>query len=81
MKRGSIRIIARGEILGIPNTLLCMAAMMLLTQFLLRKTRTGRALYMVGSNKVATYASGINAHNSEPLPMYTPAFVRPLPPS
>ncbi|MCI8376876.1 MAG: ABC transporter permease [Lachnospiraceae bacterium] len=57
------RNIARGEILGIPNTLLCMAAMMLLTQFLLRKTRTGRALYMVGSNKVATYASGINAHN------------------
>lgn len=57
------RNIARGELFGIPNILICMVAMMLVTQFILKKTRTGRALYMVGSNKVATYASGINSHN------------------
>lgn len=57
------RNIARGEVFGIPNIFICMVSMMLVTQFILKKTRIGRSLYMVGSNKVATYASGINSHN------------------
>lgn len=57
------RNIARGSILGIPNLAIILAVLLIVTQFFLRKTKAGRRLYYVGSNKTSAYMSGIDAHN------------------
>lgn len=57
------RNIARGKTAGLQNMLIWMVSIMLITQFFLRKTKMGRKMYLVGSNKVAAYMSGVNSHN------------------
>ena len=56
------RQIARGSAFGLPNLFIIMIAVMALFQLLLKKTTFGRSLYLVGSNKVAAYYTGINSH-------------------
>lgn len=57
------RNIARGKILGIPNTAIILAVFLLVVHFILKRTAIGRKLYYVGANKKAAYMCGINAHN------------------
>jgi ribose transport system permease protein len=57
------RQIARGTtVLGLPNLFVIMIVVMAFFQLLLKKTTFGRNLYLVGSNKVAAYYTGINSH-------------------
>ena len=60
---GNFRQIARGtSLFGLPNMFVIMILVMALFQLLLKKTTYGRYLYLVGSNKVAAYYTGINSH-------------------
>ena len=56
-----LRTIAKGSVFGIPNLVLIMFVVMIVLQFMLKYTRTGRSFYLVGANKVAAYYSGINS--------------------
>jgi len=49
-----------GKVLGIYNTVWIALILFLIFDFLLSKTRTGRYLYAVGSNKEAAKLSGVN---------------------
>lgn len=59
----SFRNIARGKMFGLQNTMIIMIFIMVISEFFLRKTKTGRKMYLAGSNKVAAYMSGVNSHN------------------
>jgi inositol transport system permease protein len=50
----------QGEIFGIPNPLLFMFGLLILTWYLLKHTTFGRSVYAVGGNEEAANASGIN---------------------
>ena len=58
----SYRMIGKGDLYGIPNMALIMLGMMIVLQFMLKKTPYGRKVYMTGGNKVASYMSGVNTH-------------------
>ncbi|MDO4320952.1 MAG: ribose ABC transporter permease [Lachnospiraceae bacterium] len=51
-----------GFILGIPVPVYLLAVVVLITYFILNKTRTGRWIYAVGGNESAARASGIKVH-------------------
>ncbi|MDO4322500.1 MAG: ABC transporter permease [Lachnospiraceae bacterium] len=57
------RVIGKGTILGIPVLIVIMFSVMLILEFILQKTALGRKIKLSGSNRVAVYMSGINAHN------------------
>jgi len=50
-------------IMGIPVLIIIMFAVMLIFEFILKKTTLGRNIKLSGSNRVAVFMSGINAHN------------------
>lgn len=56
------RNIGRGAVAGIPILILIMFFVMLIFEFLLQKTALGRKIKLSGSNRIAVYMSGINAH-------------------
>lgn len=58
----AFRQIAKGTTFGIPNLVVIMLSVMIVFQFILKKTAFGRKFFMVGGNKVASYISGINSH-------------------
>mgnify|MGYP004627351551 FL=1 len=57
-----LKQLAKGSVFGVPNLVIIMLVVMLVLQFVLKRTQFGRSFYMVGSNKVAAYYSGINTH-------------------
>ena len=59
-KDKALEFIGRGNILGIPNSILIMAIVFLVLGFILSNTRYGRNVYAVGSNEKAAFLSGIN---------------------
>jgi len=59
----SYRNIGKGMIMGIPVLIIIMFAVMLIFEFILKKTTLGRNIKLSGSNRVAVFMSGINAHN------------------
>jgi ribose/xylose/arabinose/galactoside ABC-type transport system permease subunit len=52
--------IGKGLVLGIPFPIYILIFIALLSYFILNKTVFGRSIYLMGSNKYAAYASGIN---------------------
>lgn len=62
-----LKQIAKGSVFGIPNLVIIMVTVMIVLQFVLKRTRTGRSFYLVGANKVAAYYSGIDAHRIKTL--------------
>ena len=58
----SYRMIGRGDIFGVPNMAVIMLALMIVLQFVMKKTTYGRKVYLTGGNKMASYMSGINTH-------------------
>jgi inositol transport system permease protein len=50
----------QGEIFGIPNPLIFMIGLLIVTWYLLKHTTFGRSVYAVGGNEEAANASGIN---------------------
>ena len=59
----SYRNIGKGMIAGIPILVVIMFAVMILFEFILKKTALGRKIKLSGSNRVAVFMSGINAHH------------------
>ena len=53
-----------GKSLGLYNTIWIAIVLFLLFNFLLRRTRTGRHIYAVGSNKEAAKLSGVNTFHT-----------------
>ena len=51
--------IAGGKIMGIPNSVLFVAAILLLVSFVLKKTVVGRRFEAIGANPAAAYAAGL----------------------
>lgn len=51
--------IGTGRVLGVPNPVLCLAAVALAAFFLLRATKTGRFIYAVGDNPRAAHVTGV----------------------
>jgi ribose transport system permease protein len=56
----ALEFIGRGNILGIPNSIIIMLLVFLILSYVLNKTRFGRSVYAVGSNEKASYLSGIS---------------------
>lgn len=63
----SYRNIGKGMIAGIPILVVIMFAVMILFEFILKKTALGRKIKLSGSNRVAVFMSGINAHHIKTL--------------
>ena len=59
----TFRNIGKGNVLGIPILVLIMIIIMIIFEIILKKTTLGRKLKLSGSNRVAVFMSGINAHN------------------
>ena len=59
----SYRFIGKGMFLGIPVLVIIMFAVMTVLEFITQKTTLGRKIKLSGSNRVAVFMSGINAHN------------------
>lgn len=57
--------IGRDFTLGIPNSLLLMVLVFVVVGYILSQTSFGRRLYAIGSNKYASYLSGINITRSK----------------
>lgn len=55
----SFNYIGGGSLLGVPVPILIFSAIILVSSFLLNKTRIGRYMYAVGGNEKAAYASGV----------------------
>ena len=53
-------VLAKGEILGVPNPVLIWIAICLAVAFLLYRTPLGRYMYAIGNRESAVYLSGIN---------------------
>lgn len=51
--------IGTGRVLGVPDPVLCLAAVGLAAFFLLRATKTGRFIYAVGDNPRAAHVTGV----------------------
>lgn len=58
----SYRNIGKGSFWGIPILIIIMLAVMAILEFVLQKTDLGRAVKLSGSNRIAVYMSGIDAH-------------------
>jgi ribose/xylose/arabinose/galactoside ABC-type transport system permease subunit len=58
----SFLYLGSGFLLGIPVPIYLLALVVLVTWFILNKTRMGRWIYAVGGNEAAARASGINVH-------------------
>ncbi len=56
-------LIGGGVLLGIPVPVYILAAIALISHFLLRKTTFGRTIYVTGGNEYAAFSSGINTGN------------------
>ena len=54
------KVLGRGTILGVPNTLIIMAGVFLILYVVLKHTPLGRKLFAVGGNPQAAFLSGIN---------------------
>jgi len=54
------RFIGQGKIGGIPFSVILLAVVLLICQFVLSKTSYGRKIYLTGGSKETAYASGIN---------------------
>jgi len=63
----SFNYIGGGSVLGVPIPVLIFGAIILLSSFILNKTRLGRYLYAVGGNEKAAYASGIRVNSVKVL--------------
>lgn len=59
----SYRFIGKGMFFGIPVLVLIMFTVMVVFEFILKKTTLGRKIKLSGSNRVAVFMSGLNAHN------------------
>lgn len=55
-----IRFLGSGRVLGIPVPILVAAVVVVLFEFILRRTALGKEVYAVGGNFVATSLSGVN---------------------
>lgn len=62
LQLGDFVVLGQGKLWGIPIPVLFLAAIAVLTWYLLNHTRFGRSLYAVGGNEEAAEASGINVH-------------------
>ncbi|MDU0331214.1 MULTISPECIES: ABC transporter permease [Paenibacillus] len=62
LQLGDFVVLGQGKLLGIPIPVLFLAAIGVLTWYLLSHTRFGRSVYAVGGNEEAAVASGINVH-------------------
>jgi inositol transport system permease protein len=60
-------IFGQGNILGLPTPILFLAALFIVTWYVLRHTRLGRSLYAIGGNEEASVASGISVKRSKYL--------------
>lgn len=58
----SFRYIGKGSFMGLPVLVIIMFSIMIIFELLLQKTALGRKIKLCGSNKVAVYMSGIDAH-------------------
>ena len=56
----SFRIIATGEVLGIPFPVIVMVAVYILAHVVLTRTKLGRYTYAIGGNEEATLLSGVS---------------------
>jgi len=63
----SFRMIAAGDVLGIPNLALIFAVMTVIIALLMAKTKFGRYVYAVGSNEQAARLAGINVDQIKTL--------------
>lgn len=61
----SFKGIATGKMLGVNNLVVIAVVVMLIAQYFLNYTRTGRRFYAVGSNADAARVSGIRADNTK----------------
>lgn len=59
---GNYIVFGQGRTLGIPNPVIFMAVIMLITWYILRHTIFGRSIYAIGGNEEAANASGINVN-------------------
>ncbi len=57
-------VISTGAVLGVPLPFIIFAACLALVSLLLRRTRFGVTLYMMGSNPIATLFSGVNIRSA-----------------
>jgi len=62
LQLGDYVILGQGSIGVIPIPVIFLAAIAVLTWYILNHTRFGRSLYAVGGNEEAAIASGINVH-------------------
>lgn len=63
----SFRNVAAGRILGIPNLMIFLIIISVITALLMSKTKFGRYVYAVGSNQQAARLSGINVDRVKTL--------------
>jgi len=63
----SYYILGRGVILGIPIPMVILICNLLIINFILSSTRTGRYIYAIGGNRKAAIISGINVEKIETL--------------
>lgn len=63
----SFRFIGRGYLLGIPVPVIIMAAVFGLAWVFLTRTRPGRYIYAIGSNREAAHTAGVNVKFYETL--------------
>lgn len=63
----SFRMIAAGNILGIPNLAIVFVVAMIIMTFIMSKTKFGRYVYAVGSNENAARLTGINVNRIKVL--------------
>lgn len=60
---GDLTIIGQGSMLGIPNPVYILLAVVLVMVFVMRNTVFGRSVYAVGGNEEAANASGISVNS------------------
>lgn len=71
----SFRMIAAGDVLGIPNLALIFAVMTVIIAVLMAKTKFGRYVYAVGSNEQAARLAGINVDQIKTLAFTITGFL------
>lgn len=62
LQLGGFTVLGQGSVGVVPIPIIFLAAIAILTWYILRHTRFGRSLYAVGGNEEAAVASGINVH-------------------
>ncbi|MDR1611705.1 MAG: ABC transporter permease, partial [Planctomycetota bacterium] len=60
---GELTVIGQGSLLGIPNPVYVLVAVVLVMVFVMRNTVFGRSVYAVGGNEEAANASGIGVNS------------------